>query len=196
MVETWLRSVGLAVRYPVSAQSGADSGPFLDIPLDDRAHAAFLVAAGEVLQARRVARKYGRDQLAEAVELSPRTVGAHLNGARSMSLTQLLQYCGVLGISPVRVVQAAFDLVTAEEVFEIDLAALAVTTNPELAKLRRWAAARLQGMPEQAQGVLTLEKEFIPAIAALCGLEPTRLIAMLAEQPKGAEDGNVSHNRC
>lgn len=134
---------------------------------------------GKELRLLRKRRGWTRKQLNERLQsdISLQTLATYELGTRQCSVVRLTEICVALGEQPHELLERVDRAVFAPGDVQVDLAKVAVTDEPELLPLRRWAADRLAQPHANAQ--VRLNRAAIEHMAALCGLSPDALLDRL-----------------
>lgn len=190
----WLTSAGGTVRKTSSGITARSDRPTrADNPMrfavDTTLIERFARATGATLREERDAQGLLRRHVAPELGVSPQAVATHESGSRDLTISNLLRYCAVYGVSPADIMAKAYAQIfdtPPEGVAILDLAELAVTPDPRLAPLRTWAAARLKHAKSSRDRVVRLDDITIRPVAARCGLTPAELLDIIATSEQAA----------
>ncbi|MGH9058703.1 MAG: helix-turn-helix domain-containing protein [Acidimicrobiales bacterium] len=137
---------------------------------------------------RKVRRKRGwtRKELNEhlAVDVSLQTLATYELGTRQCSVVRLAELCLAMDEVPADLVARVHQRVFIEEPGRllVDLGKVAVSTEPQLGPMRRWAADRLEKAGPAAPREIQLDMAALERMAELCELSTVDLVGLLRTQ--------------
>lgn len=150
----------------------------------------FARVLGDLLRSARKERGWTRKQMRAEMgtddedEVSLQTLATYELGTRRMSVERLVELCAVLKQRPDQLLLRATTLAFGSDHdgrVEVDLSALAHTTDPRLQPLQRWARVRAHQCPAGRPPVEELDVPALTAMAGIAGSSTYELVQALRE---------------
>ncbi len=157
-------------------------------PPNSQQLATFARVLGDEIRTVRKAHHWTRKQLQERLnpddEVSLQTLATYELGTRRMTVERLIEVCAALDHPPDQLLRRAATRAFAkpdDDSIEVDLSALARTTDPHLGPLQRWAALRINQSADGRPATEKLEPSAVAALASLAEVTTQRLTSVLHE---------------
>ncbi|HEX7660179.1 MAG TPA: helix-turn-helix transcriptional regulator [Pseudonocardiaceae bacterium] len=145
---------------------------------------------GVELRKARDERGWTRQQVVDRAGLgmAVQTLASYENGTRAMPTPVLFELAETLGVTPDQLVADTYRQARPADALVLDVKGLAADGRPRLAPAQAWAASRLHHQRHPGPLRLILTEPALNHLAALCGVAPAELKALLVNQTSPDED--------